>query len=84
MQGDISSMPRKLGSKDAEEYYKSTCPKCGAKKVKRLVYGLIDDPFALGPKEVPGGCCISENSPKWYCEACEHEWGNIDINKLDS
>ncbi|HOI76227.1 MAG TPA: hypothetical protein PLI06_01255 [Methanofastidiosum sp.] len=23
-----------------------------------------------------GGCCISEDSPEWYCKECKNRWGN--------
>ena len=23
---------------------------------------------------VLGGCCVTEDDPKWQCKDCEHEW----------
>lgn len=54
-----------------------SCPRCGARRVKRLVYGLVDyemflelgdsEPdFALG--------WFREPRHDWRCEACGHEW----------
>jgi ribosomal protein S27AE len=53
------------------------CPRCGAARVKRLVYGLVDyeqflelgdsEPdFALG--------WLKEPRHDWRCGACGHEW----------
>lgn len=67
--------PKKAKSKEIGEYFDFVCPKCKAKKVKIYVYGYIDDPDRLSPREVAGGCCIEEDSPKWLCGACKHEWG---------
>ena len=51
------------------------CPKCKSEKVLRIVYGLLDDPFALKDNEYPGGCIVSNNDPDWHCENCDWEWG---------
>ena len=27
---------------------------------------------------VLGGCCVSDDDPHWYCNACGHEWRRAD------
>lgn len=54
------------------------CPKCKAKKVVPIVYGMPstemleksnrDDEVALG------GCIIMDGQPIWFCNACDHEF----------
>lgn len=51
------------------------CPKCVSEKVLRIVYGLIDDPNVLRKNEIPGGCCVEDDSPVWRCDKCSWEWG---------
>ena len=63
--------------KEIGEYFDFPCRRCGEKKVKLYVYGFIDNPEALSPREIPGGCCIDGDSPKWHCENCGLDSGRI-------
>lgn len=53
------------------------CPKCGSKNVKVIMYGL-PSPGTSSKNVVSGGCCIDDDSPKWHCGRCRHEWGTLD------
>ncbi|UCH54123.1 MAG: hypothetical protein JSW09_04930 [Pseudomonadota bacterium] len=53
------------------------CPNCGAARVKRLVYGLVDYELFLElgnsePDFVLGWW--QEPRHDWRCDACGHEW----------
>jgi hypothetical protein len=71
---DFQSEPPK---KAPTEYFDFPCRRCGKKKVKMYVYGYVDDPDALSPREILGGCCIGPDSPKWKCENCGLESGYV-------
>lgn len=52
------------------------CPKCGAKTIASILYGLPDYSEELkadidAGKIVLGGCCITYDDPKWQCTTCE-------------
>ncbi|MCR5352919.1 MAG: hypothetical protein K6D98_01280 [Clostridiales bacterium] len=56
------------------------CPKCGSNKTASIVYGLIspdeETKRALENHEIIlGGCCISDEDPKFYCFDCAKEFG---------
>ena len=63
--------------KEIGEYFDFPCRKCGKKKVKLYVYGYIDNPNVLSPREIPAGCVIEENSPQWLCEWCGLASGHV-------
>jgi len=63
--------------KEIGEYFDFPCKKCGKKKVKLYVYGYIDGPSRLSSREIPGGCIIEEDSPKWHCNNCGLDSGSI-------
>lgn len=55
-----------------------TCPECGSENVVPIVYGLPS--WEAWEEELEGkirlgGCCISEDSPKYACKDCHCEWG---------
>lgn len=58
---------------------KVVCPSCGAKHIAKYLYGItkmtnaIECDFAAG-KVVLGGGVAKKDSPKWYCNNCQHEW----------
>lgn len=52
------------------------CPKCGAKNVKYIMYGLPADPLDIRDDVILGGCCVDDDSPDWHCEDCRWEWGH--------
>ena len=61
------------------------CPKCGAAKVLRILYGMpdLDAIKKLRENVHLGGCCIPIGGPTWHCDKCEHEWGELRIEDLD-
>jgi hypothetical protein len=53
------------------------CPKCKSKKVVPIVYGMPSTEMLekLNRDEVAlGGCVVIDGQPKWYCNACDHEF----------
>jgi hypothetical protein len=63
--------------KEIGEYFDFPCRRCGKKMVKKYVYGYFEDPNVISPREIPAGCVIEANSPKWLCEGCGLESGHI-------
>lgn len=54
------------------------CPKCGADRARKILWGLPSDEFLKSEKSKDyylGGCIVSDNDPIWHCEACDWEWG---------
>jgi len=55
------------------------CPNCKSKNVASILWGLpffnkeLEDCLSDG-SVVLGGCCVSENDPKWECHYCSHRW----------
>jgi transposase len=57
-----------------------TCPRCKKDNVALIFWGYPGDMDwylqAIKDKEiVGGGCCVSNNDPKWACTDCYHRWG---------
>jgi hypothetical protein len=56
------------------------CPSCGARSVVRIAYGhpaVETEEAARRGVVVLGGCILAENSAKWHCFGCSHEWGKL-------
>lgn len=56
------------------------CPNCDSENIAMILWGLpIGTPDldkALEKHEVVlGGCCVSNNDPKWECNDCSFRWG---------
>jgi rubredoxin len=54
------------------------CPVCGSRNAQEVVYGYPDMDLveqADRGEVVLGGCCIEDDSPRWQCRDCGHEWG---------
>ncbi len=53
------------------------CPHCNCDNVAEIAFGY-PGPEMLEEAErgdiVLGGCCVTDNDPKWHCKDCEHEW----------
>ena len=55
------------------------CPFCNSKNIAEILYGLpsfspkLDKDLKSG-KLILGGCCISEDSPRFHCNNCAKEW----------
>jgi len=54
------------------------CPYCGSADVKRIIYGYPGEFDYWRADEVPGGCLVSGNDPKWCCGDCQKAWGRPD------
>ena len=56
-----------------------SCPRCGGHDVARFLYGLPDLNVlreALRNKTITlGGCCVTDNDPRWRCNACGTDFG---------
>jgi hypothetical protein len=56
----------------------SKCPNCGGKKVASILWGMpayseeLQRDIAEG-KIIIGGCCVSDDDPKWQCAECGAE-----------
>ena len=84
LQTELQSMPTKK-AKSADDMPAPACEKCGSRKVVPIVWGRpMPETFAMCEKyekehgEPPiwiGGCCVTDNDPKWHCLACGHEFG---------
>ncbi len=65
---------------------KQSCPKCQSKNVIPIMYG---DPTletlekSAAGKLAIGGCCVNDQSPKWHCQDCEHEFGQYMLSTDD-
>lgn len=54
-----------------------TCPSCGSEKVATILCGFPGpEMFENQPDDdiVLGGCCVTENDPRWSCKDCGHQW----------
>ena len=52
------------------------CPVCGSNRIADIWYGMqaYSEELDKGMKEgriVLGGCCISDDDPKWQCADCD-------------
>lgn len=51
------------------------CPKCGSVQIASVLYGLpafsqkLEEDMKTG-RIVLGGCCITDDDPKWQCIDC--------------
>jgi hypothetical protein len=57
------------------------CPSCGGADVARILYGLVHSDAELNEalrrkKVVLGGCVVTDDDPKWHCNACGAEFGS--------
>jgi len=60
-----------------------TCPECKSKNVAWIQWGFVEITESLEReldqgKITLGGCCVSDNDPKWECNDCYHRWGERD------
>ena len=57
------------------------CPECGGSDVAEIIYGYIGKPDEELQKKFDknkvtlGGCCVSDDDPRWECNACGMRWG---------
>ena len=62
---------------------KRQCPNCESQKVIPIIYGYIDGSPQVTQqiedgKIETGGCCVSDESPKWKCQDCNESYGKLD------
>jgi len=71
---------------------KKKCPACGSKDIAKILYGMPTyEAFETAQRgEIYlGGCCISDNDPKWHCKACGKDFGGgnlfplLEMNSLE-
>ncbi|GBL42206.1 hypothetical protein EMGBD3_15740 [Nitrosarchaeum sp.] len=58
---------------------KQTCPSCNGKNIAKIFWGYPADmewylKSIEEKKIVGGGCCVSQDDPKWKCTDCYHRW----------
>ena len=59
---------------------KRKCPKCGSESIAEIMYGMpinspeLQDALRQGKLSL-GGCCVSDDSPRWDCSECGEKWG---------
>jgi len=56
------------------------CTNCfSCEHVVEIIYGLPGDELFRSGREdfVLGGCCISEESPGWFCQYCKLSFGEV-------
>jgi transposase-like protein len=49
------------------------CPTCNSPEIKEIAYGFPGADFDFD-KYVVGGCCITDNDPKYLCKSCSKSW----------
>ena len=59
------------------------CPSCKSNDVARIFWGYPGESDSLKKKLkqrkiILGGCLVTDNDPKWECNACNHRWGERD------
>ena len=58
-----------------------SCPECKSHNVAWIFWGYPADmdEYHKGIESgefASGGCCVSDNDPKWECNECANRWGN--------
>ena len=63
------------------------CPNCGSTNIAEILWGLpaftekLKERLDEG-KVVLGGCCISDDDPKYECNECKHRFGPVSYTHL--
>lgn len=58
------------------------CPACGSESIAKIMYGMpmmtpeLEEELRTGKLSL-GGCCVSDDSPRWECNGCGEEWGRV-------
>lgn len=55
------------------------CPTCGSTDRARIVYGLPGPELMEAAERgevVLGGCCVSDDDPRYACRACGQRYGS--------
>lgn len=56
---------------------KPRCPLCNSENVAGILFGYPGPEMSEASERgeiVLGGCCVTEDDPKWHCKDCEREW----------
>jgi len=62
---------------DDKKKSKRKCEECNSIDVVPIVYGYPMEELLKEAEEGKvslGGCCVTDDDPKWHCNACGHEW----------
>jgi len=78
----ISQIGAKITKENLEPKVSSgrRCPKCGSGKILDIIRGMPTEEahkLVEQGKAVLGGCIVREDSGKWMCGDCEHEFGKF-------
>ena len=52
-------------------------PQCGSKDIATITFGYPSPEMIEGVDTgdiVLGGCCVTEDDPKWHCKDCKYGW----------
>jgi hypothetical protein len=50
---------------------KLRCPSCQGDEIKEIIYGMPDPEHFDFEKYEVGGCCVTPNDPKYWCDQCK-------------
>ena len=56
------------------------CPECGSGDIIPILYGMPALSARKREEEGKlylGGCCITEDDPKWHCKKCATQFGKV-------
>lgn len=65
---------------------KKICPFCNGRNIIKIEYGFPNQELIKDYEEGKvrlGGCCISDDSRKYYCKDCKEEFGRISYDNID-
>jgi HEAT repeat protein len=75
---DTEDLHRLFDHDQAWKTEKPACPRCGSLRMGRIFYGTFDlsalELLTESGNMVWGGCCVSDDSPRWFCKDCEANW----------
>ena len=49
------------------------CPNCPSTEVWPILWGMPNG--RPPPRHVVGGCYVTDDDPRWECQACQHRFG---------
>jgi len=76
----VGEKPTNFFPRIIREFEDNDEPKCKSVNTCEISYGYPGDEeeylkLVAEKKIYPGGCCIEDDSPAWYCNNCENKWG---------
>ncbi len=57
----------------------SNCPNCGSNRTGKIFYGEPNTNYPFDENIRFGGCCLTSESPEYFCHTCNHEWNKQEI-----